>query len=160
MTRIRHFRPAAFALGVLGFLILLAAPALGFQAVPGHRVGPASGEGGDLPPVLYPGRIPGDHTSIEIAFSISVLAWGLALICILTWVMMRTGKVWNAVYLRLCVLGIVVTAGLFVVVAGYTEQQIAPMMGLLGTLVGYLLGKGVETRNREPREPRETQEKE
>jgi hypothetical protein len=28
-------------------------------------------------------------------------------------------------------------------VAGYSDQQIAPAMGLLGTIVGYLLGKDV-----------------
>jgi biopolymer transport protein ExbB/TolQ len=34
----------------------------------------------------------------------------------------------------------------FLVVAGYTDTQIAPVMGLLGTVAGYLLGK-------EPKEP-------
>ncbi len=28
--------------------------------------------------------------------------------------------------------------------AGYTSEQIAPMFGLLGTIVGYLLGKGTQ----------------
>ena len=35
----------------------------------------------------------------------------------------------------------VVTAGLYLIVAGYSDTQIAPMMGLLGTIIGYLLGK-------------------
>ena len=89
----------------------------------------------------------GGHRSIEIVFSVAVLVWGFLLIGGLTWVMVRSGQFWNATYLRLCVLAIVVTAGLFVIVAGYTEQQIAPMMGLLGTLVGYLLGKGGDGRS-------------
>lgn len=38
-------------------------------------------------------------------------------------------------------LTLVVTAGLFLITAGYSETQIAPMMGLLGTIAGYLLGK-------------------
>ena len=29
----------------------------------------------------------------------------------------------------------------FLIVAGYTEKQIAPVIGLLGTIAGYLLGK-------------------
>ena len=30
---------------------------------------------------------------------------------------------------------------IFLVVAGYSDQQIAPVIGLLGTIAGYLLGK-------------------
>jgi hypothetical protein len=36
---------------------------------------------------------------------------------------------------------IIITAGLFLMTAGYSSEQIAPMYGLLGTVVGYLLGK-------------------
>ena len=32
-------------------------------------------------------------------------------------------------------------AGLFLIFAGYSQDQMAPMMGLLGTVAGYLLGK-------------------
>ncbi len=36
---------------------------------------------------------------------------------------------------------LVITATLFLITAGYTERQIAPAMGLLGTIVGYILGR-------------------
>jgi hypothetical protein len=36
----------------------------------------------------------------------------------------------------------VVIAGLFLITADYLENQSVPMMGLLGTVAGYLLGKG------------------
>jgi len=36
---------------------------------------------------------------------------------------------------------LIITGALFLVVAGYTDKQMAPVMGLLGTLAGYLLGK-------------------
>lgn len=36
---------------------------------------------------------------------------------------------------------LIVTGALFLVVAGYSDQQMAPVMGFLGTLAGYLLGK-------------------
>ncbi len=36
---------------------------------------------------------------------------------------------------------LVVVASVFLVVAGYSEKQIAPVIGLLGTIVGYILGK-------------------
>lgn len=36
---------------------------------------------------------------------------------------------------------LIIIASVFLVVAGYSDQQIAPVMGLLGTIAGYLLGK-------------------
>ena len=37
-------------------------------------------------------------------------------------------------------LTLVLVAGLFLITAGYSQNQVAPMMGLLGTIVGFLLG--------------------
>ena len=37
---------------------------------------------------------------------------------------------------------LIITAAVFLVVAGYTEAQIAPVIGLLGAIAGYLLGRG------------------
>jgi hypothetical protein len=90
------------------------------------------------------------HEPIEIAFSLSVLAFGFGLIVLFTRTLMRPGHRWRAIYLRLIVLTIVVTAGLFVITAGYSQDQIAPMMGLLGTLVGYLLGRDTSSPAPEP----------
>jgi hypothetical protein len=36
---------------------------------------------------------------------------------------------------------LIVTGTLFLVAAGYDAQHIAPSMGLLGTIAGYLLGR-------------------
>jgi hypothetical protein len=36
---------------------------------------------------------------------------------------------------------LIITFAVFLIVAGYSDQQIAPAFGLLGTLAGYLLGK-------------------
>lgn len=80
------------------------------------------------------------HTSVEVALSVAVLVFGAAMLWLLT-ACLAKGYFSSTVFLKLFVLGAVVTAGLFVVVAGYTQDQIAPMMGLLGTLVGYLLGR-------------------
>lgn len=80
------------------------------------------------------------HTSVEVALSIAVLVFGASILWLLT-ACLAKGYFSSAVFLKLFVLGAVMTAGLFVVVAGYTQDQIAPMMGLLGTLVGYLLGR-------------------
>jgi hypothetical protein len=85
--------------------------------------------------------VPRWHEPIEILFSLGVLAFGATLIVLFTRTLLKLGSEWRTIYLRLVVLTVVVTAGLFALAAGYTEQQIAPMMGLLGTLVGYLLGR-------------------
>lgn len=53
----------------------------------------------------------------------------------------RKKEAWeNAIY-RLVGLTVIVIAAIFIVVAGYSETQIAPVMGLLGTALGYILGK-------------------
>jgi len=36
---------------------------------------------------------------------------------------------------------LIITFAVFLIVAGWSDQQIAPAMGLLGTIAGYLLGK-------------------
>jgi len=36
---------------------------------------------------------------------------------------------------------LVISSAIFLIVAGYSEQQISPVIGLLGTIVGYILGK-------------------
>lgn len=40
---------------------------------------------------------------------------------------------------------VIIVSSLFLVVAGYSDQQIAPVVGLLGTIAGYLLGKETKT---------------
>jgi uncharacterized membrane protein len=46
---------------------------------------------------------------------------------------------------------LIIMLAVFLVVAGYTDTQIAPVMGLLGTIAGYLLGKETkETKETKP----------
>jgi glycerol uptake facilitator-like aquaporin len=42
--------------------------------------------------------------------------------------------------LKVVVIPMAVVSAIFLVVAGYSDSQIAPAMGLLGTIVGYVLG--------------------
>ena len=44
--------------------------------------------------------------------------------------------------LRLFTVPLVCVMAVFIILLGYTQEQIAPVIGLLGTVVGYLLGKG------------------
>jgi hypothetical protein len=39
---------------------------------------------------------------------------------------------------------IIIFAAIFLVIAGYSDTQITPVIGLLGTIAGYLLGRKIE----------------
>ncbi len=56
--------------------------------------------------------------------------------------MLKRQKGWGSSSIQMVGLTLVITAGLFLVVTGYSQAQIAPMIGLLGTIAGYLLGRG------------------
>jgi len=72
--------------------------------------------------------------------SLYVLGFGLVL-SIFTGVIALRTKGWNREATNVFTVTIIITAGLFLMTAGYSSEQIAPMYGLLGTVVGYLLGK-------------------
>jgi hypothetical protein len=69
-----------------------------------------------------------------------VLAFGLVL-SLFTGIIALYTKGWNRDATNVFTVTIIITAGLFLMTAGYSSEQIAPMYGLLGTIVGYLLGK-------------------
>lgn len=70
-------------------------------------------------------------SSVVLIYSLIVLALATYLI--------RLGKS-SASVLRIFGTVLIISSSIFLIVAGYTSQQIAPAMGLLGTLAGYLLG--------------------
>lgn len=72
--------------------------------------------------------------------SIYILAYGAVLSLFSGIIALRT-KGWSPEATKVFTVTVIVTAGLFLMTAGYTSEQIAPMYGLLGTIVGYLLGK-------------------
>jgi hypothetical protein len=76
-----------------------------------------------------------------IYLSLGVLAFGLVLVIFTGIVALKKKEGWDKEATRIFTVSVIVTAGLFLITAGYTDQQIAPMFGLLGTIVGYLLGK-------------------
>ena len=87
------------------------------------------------------------HTGTEIAFSCSVLVFGLALVGAVSFLAIR-GKLSEASAFKLIGLTVVVTAAVFVIPAGFSQNQMTPLMGLLGAVAGYLLGK--ENEKKEP----------
>lgn len=84
-----------------------------------------------------------------MTMSATVLVFGFLIILLATY-LIRVGKNTESV-LRIFGTILIVLVAVFLVVAGYTDTQIAPVMGLLGTIAGYLLGKDTRE-NKDTRE--------
>jgi ABC-type xylose transport system permease subunit len=67
----------------------------------------------------------------------------------LTGYLMKHGQS-GAVLLRVFGTVMVITMATFLVVAGYDDQQLGAPLGLLGTIVGYLLGKDASGQDSRP----------
>lgn len=72
--------------------------------------------------------------------SLFILVFGLLMTIIAAFLLTKT-TVPSADILRLFTLLVIVTGTLFLVASGYSATDIAPSMGLLGTIAGYLLGR-------------------
>lgn len=77
--------------------------------------------------------------------SLSVLGLGVFVLCCLTY-LIKSGRRFDDL-LRSFVTILIVVSAVFLVVAGYSEKQIAPVVGLLGTIAGYVLGKSDQRRD-------------
>jgi hypothetical protein len=80
-------------------------------------------------------------TTSAMTMSATVLLFGFLTLCLAAYVI-RRGHPWEAV-LKIFGMVLIVVLTVFLIVAGYDDKQIAPAMGLLGTIAGYLLGKDV-----------------
>lgn len=70
--------------------------------------------------------------------TISVLAFGLIVIIIMAILVLKQSQTGDV--LRLFTVPMVIVAAVFLVVTGFSNAQITPVIGLLGTLAGYVLG--------------------
>jgi hypothetical protein len=88
-----------------------------------------------------------DWWSVQDAMTISasVLVFG-CFIMLLATILLYRGTTSHDV-LKLFGTMIIVISSVFLVVAGYSDTQIAPVIGLLGTIAGYLLGSKDTTEN-------------
>ena len=78
-------------------------------------------------------------TQNAMTMSSVVLIFGIVVIAIAGLLIWR-GHSGTAV-LRILGTILILVMAVFLVIAGYNDQQIAPVMGLLGTVAGYILGK-------------------
>ncbi len=88
--------------------------------------------------------------SVDQAMTISaaVLIFGLCVLVIAAFLILRGCP--SQEVLRILGTVLILVSAIFLVVAWYSDTQIAPVMGLLGTIVGYLLGKEISPAQKPP----------
>ena len=80
-------------------------------------------------------------SSLEFKLSLWVLIFGMVVL-VLEVILIRLINFPSETALKFIIITLIVTATLFLITAGYSNDQIAPAVGLLGTIAGYLLGRG------------------
>jgi len=70
-----------------------------------------------------------------------VLVFGAMVFALQTWLVVKMPLNWtpNAI-LRFNGLTLIITGAILLVTAGYSNEQMTPVIGLLGAIAGYLLG--------------------
>ncbi len=72
---------------------------------------------------------------------LSIIVLGFGIICLLIeFFLFKTLNASPQYSFRFFIVTIVIISGLFLITAGFDNDHIAPIVGLLGTIVGYLLG--------------------
>jgi len=79
-------------------------------------------------------------TDREQLLSYSILVFGLCVL-VVQYLLLRTPKRDTFEILQLLTINLIVTGTLFLISAGFDAQQIAPGLGLFGTVAGYVLGR-------------------
>jgi hypothetical protein len=76
----------------------------------------------------------------EYLLSMTILVFGLIVIGLEVY-LIKTRKLNPDDTIKFIVITLIITSTLFLITAGYSNDQIAPAVGLLGTIAGYLLGR-------------------
>lgn len=79
-------------------------------------------------------------TTNELWLSFGVLIFGF-LVMLVELYLMRVSQFDQGQALKFILVTLVITSALFLIAAGFSNNQIASAMGLLGTIAGYLLGR-------------------
>lgn len=79
-------------------------------------------------------------SSLEFALSAAVLVFGLILF-VAEFLIIKQTSFSPDQSTKLVALTLIIVATLFIITAGFHSEQIAPAMGLFGTVAGYLLGR-------------------
>ncbi len=96
------------------------------------------------PPIGEEGQEFGPQKTIqEIYMSVAVLVFGILVVAAQTILFYRQKADVEEAF-KYFIVTLIIIGSLFLVTAGYGNQQIAPILGLLGTIAGYLLGKAFD----------------
>ena len=79
-------------------------------------------------------------SSQEVWLSLGVLVFGMIIVLAQAWII-NSRKEPLSQSLKYLSITLIIVGSLFLVTAGYGNSQIAPIIGLLGTVAGYLLGR-------------------
>jgi hypothetical protein len=86
-------------------------------------------------------------TLYEVQLGWGVLGFGAIVLLLVVAVVWKVNKGFGPLTFRIFGLTLVITAGLFLIVTGYSQDQIAPMFALLGTIAGFIFGKASSGRD-------------
>ena len=82
-----------------------------------------------------------EWSSVEVSLTWGLLVFTLVVLGMLVHLARNAEKPWSPQsILRVFGITLIVPLAVILVVAGYSEKQIAPVIGLLGVIAGYLLG--------------------
>jgi hypothetical protein len=79
-------------------------------------------------------------STAEGELALTVIAFGIIVI-VVSAIVLRSKLASPDLVLRSFTITMIVSGTLFLICAGYSNDQIAPAVGLFGTIAGYLLGK-------------------
>ncbi|MEZ5103776.1 MAG: hypothetical protein R2757_04735 [Draconibacterium sp.] len=79
-------------------------------------------------------------SDLEFTLSILVLIFAFLVLGMVIY-LVKVNKIESENSIKIVLITLIITATLFLITAGYSNDQIAPAVGLLGTIAGYLLGK-------------------
>jgi len=96
-------------------------------------------------------------SSWEFSLSLIVLGFGLLIIALETFIVFKfKGQIDTSSVIQFIIVTLIITSALFLITAGYGNDQIAPAMGLLGTIAGYLLGQA-QSKDKDKKEEKITE---
>ena len=79
-------------------------------------------------------------SSWEFALSLIVLGFGILVLAFEVFLVLKL-RISEDNTVKFIIVTLIITATLYLITAGYDNNQIAPAVGLLGTIAGYLLGR-------------------
>lgn len=90
--------------------------------------------------------LPADNeTQPQLILSITVLVFGLIILLSILYAIHRQNKGFNNTSFKIFGITLILISSIFLVVAGYSQEQITPVIGLLGTLAGFVFGTNLNS---------------